>query len=193
MPAPARAAVESSHADFLRADRALAAFLQSTTDQTVIFLTMEYAVYDWTPLGLFTGSRVSEYAQTRLKAGIRYNVIPDTPDAGIWAGQPLAFVWADFTFYTDHHQLVPLSDIVASHRKHRIVAVHIRFRFDKSPTNFSVRKFHTTKDPILDPQLQSAAYTELTCSASQTGSLLGGTSQSALALVFSATTMYLRS
>jgi hypothetical protein len=94
--------------------RALAAFLQSTTDQTAIFLTMEYAVYDWTRLGLFTGSRVSEYAQTQLKAGIRYNIIPDTPDAGIWAGQPLAFVQADFTFYTDQHQLWTSSQAIGS-------------------------------------------------------------------------------
>jgi hypothetical protein len=129
----------------------LADFLHSSRDATVAFLTVEHAVFDWTRLGLFTGSRVSEYAQTRLKAGIRYNTIPQTPDAGMWAGQPLAFVRADFTFYSDSHEIVPLSDIVQYHRLQQIVAVHIRFRFDKSPTNFSVRKFQTTKDPILDP------------------------------------------
>jgi hypothetical protein len=40
---------------------------------------------------------------------------------------------------------------VQSHRLQHIVAVHIRFCFNKSPTNFSVRKFCTAKDPILDP------------------------------------------
>jgi hypothetical protein len=130
---------------------ALAGFLQSLRDATEAFLTVEHAVFDWTRLGLFTGSRVSEYAQTRLKAGIQYNTIPQIPDAGIWAGQPLAFIRADFTFYSDSHAIVPLSDIVQSHRLQRIVDVHIRFRFDKSPTNFSVRKFRTTNDPILDP------------------------------------------
>jgi hypothetical protein len=29
--------------------------------------------------------------------------------------------------------------------------VHIRFRFDKSQHNFSIRKFETTDDPILNP------------------------------------------
>jgi hypothetical protein len=130
---------------------ALAQFICSSSDATAAFLTVESAVYDWTRLGLFTGSRVSEYAQTRLKAGVRYNTIPNTADAGIWAGQPLAFTRDDFTFYTAAHQTVPLSDLVLSHRNHHVVAVHIRFRFDKSPTNFSVRKFQSTKDPNLDP------------------------------------------
>jgi hypothetical protein len=95
---------------------------------------------------------VSEYAQTRLKAGTRYNTIPKTPDAGLWAGQALAFIRAGFTFYTVQHEIVSMSDLISFHRKKRIVSVHIRFRSDKSPTNFSVRKFQTTKkDPILDP------------------------------------------
>jgi hypothetical protein len=131
--------------------QALAGFIHSMRDATEAFLTVEHAVFDWTRLGLFTGSRVSEYAQTRLKAGIRYNTIPQTPDAGIWAGQPLAFVRDDFTFYSASHEIIPLSDIVQSHRLQQLVAVHIRFRFDKSPTNFSVRKFRATQDPILDP------------------------------------------
>jgi hypothetical protein len=49
----------------------LAQFLRSSTsDATAVFFTVESAVYDWTRLGLFTSSHVSEYAQTRLKAGI---------------------------------------------------------------------------------------------------------------------------
>ena len=131
--------------------QALAEFLRSSSDATAAFLTVEFAVYDWTRLGLFTGSRVSEYAQTRLKAGVRFNTIPLTEDAGEWAGQPIAFIRADFTFYTAEHQSVQFSDLVSSHRNHCIVSVHIRFRFDKSPTNFSVRKFRNTKDSILDP------------------------------------------
>jgi hypothetical protein len=131
--------------------RALSQFLLAAKDSNDVFVTLEYAVYDWTRLGLFTGSRVSEYAQTRLKAGIRYNTIPQIADAGIWAGQPLAFVRADFTFYSSSHAIVPLSHLVESHRNMLIVSVHIRFRFDKSPTNFSVRKFSATQDSILDP------------------------------------------
>jgi hypothetical protein len=40
------------------------------------FLAVEYAVYDWTCLRLFTGSRIAENAQMRLKATGRYNAIP---------------------------------------------------------------------------------------------------------------------
>ena len=58
---------------------------------------------------------------------------------------------ADFTFYSSHHAVIPLEDLISSHHQRLIVSVHIRFRFDKSPTNFSVRKFQSTKDPILDP------------------------------------------
>jgi hypothetical protein len=125
--------------------------LSSRKDRLATFLSKESAVFDWTRLGLFTGSRVSEYAQTRLRAGIRFNTIPKTTDAGTWAGQALAFIRADFTFYSASHELIPLANLAAFHRQGRIISIHIRFRFDKSPTNFSIRKFQTTKDSILDP------------------------------------------
>jgi hypothetical protein len=72
--------------------QALAQFLRSSSNATAAFLTVESAVYEWTWLGLCTGSRVSESTQTCLKVGICYNTIPITADAGIWAGQPLAFL-----------------------------------------------------------------------------------------------------
>jgi hypothetical protein len=131
--------------------KALAKYLCAQKDLMDTFLTKEFAVFDWTRLGLFTGSRVSEYAQTRLRAGTRFNTIPMTPDSGIWGGQALAFLLADFTFYSDKHELIPLSHLMALHRQGKIVAVHIRFHFDKSPTNFSIRKFQSTRDSILDP------------------------------------------
>jgi hypothetical protein len=66
--------------------------IHSTSVGNDAFLAVKHAVYDWMRLGLFIGSRVSAYAQTRLKASIPYNTIPQTPDAGIGAGQALAFV-----------------------------------------------------------------------------------------------------
>lgn len=131
--------------------QALARFLRARQDPMDSFLSVEHAVFDWCRLGLFTGSRVSEYAQTRLRKGTRFNVIPATPDAGIWAGQALAFLRTDFLFYSANHELVPMTDVVALHRKGGVAEVHVRFRFDKSPTNFSIRKFRITQDPILDP------------------------------------------
>jgi hypothetical protein len=50
------------------------------------FLSQEYACYDWTRLGLFTGSRISEYKQAKIAPGARYATVPSTQDAGIWAG-----------------------------------------------------------------------------------------------------------
>jgi hypothetical protein len=94
--------------------RALERFIKSKPDGLEAFLTVEYAVYDWTWLGLFTCSRVAEYAQTRLKSSDRFNSIPTTLDAGPWAGQALAFLWANFVFYTAQHELIPLSCCTAS-------------------------------------------------------------------------------
>jgi hypothetical protein len=137
--------------------QALATFLQSHKDPLETFLCKDSAIFDWARLGIFTGSRVSEYAQTRLRAGTRFNTIPRTPNEGIWAGQALAFLCANFIFYSARHELIPLANIAALHCKGQVVAVHIRFRFDKSPTNFSIRKFQTTKDSILDPVLAAVS------------------------------------
>jgi hypothetical protein len=131
--------------------RCLAEHLCSQSDDLATFLRREYAVYDWTRLGIFTGSRVAEYAQTRLKKGIRYNVIPQSADAGAWAGQALAFLRDDFTFYDSHHALIEQSNLHRMHLQGLVQSVHIRFRFDKSPRNFSIRKFQSTKDVILNP------------------------------------------
>jgi hypothetical protein len=57
-----------------------------------VFLTAVYAAYDWLRLGTFTGSRISEHAQTSTtknpRTGKRYACVPDSPAAGPWANQP---------------------------------------------------------------------------------------------------------
>jgi hypothetical protein len=121
------------------------------TDTYSSFLSLPYAVYDWLRIGVFTGSRLSEYAQSNLAAKQQFQVIPTNTDAGRWAGQPLAFIRADFEFFDQQHCLVPLSQLFASHRQGLVRTVHIRFRFDKSAENFSIRKFSRTADAILDP------------------------------------------
>ena len=131
--------------------RSLSNFLRTGADEIDTFLSKESAVYDWTRLGIFTGSRVAEYAQTRLAKCVSYNIIPSTDDAGRWAGQPLAFVRDDFTFYDAAHTLIEHWELHRRHVQAHVKSVHIRFRFDKSPRNFSIRKFQMTKDPILDP------------------------------------------
>jgi hypothetical protein len=131
--------------------RCLAASLRSSSDGLDTFLSRTYAVYDWTRLGIFTGSRVAEYPQTHLKKGLRFNVIPNSTDAGPWADQPLAFIREDFIFYDPEHTLIEHAHLHRRHIQGHVKSVHLRFRFDKSPRNFSFRKFQSTEDPILDP------------------------------------------
>ena len=115
------------------------------------FYGIEHGVWDWMRLGVFTGSRLAEYAQSNLRARQRFQTIPNNGDSGQWAGMALAFLQEDFTFYDRQACLIDMSTIHVAHKKKLIHMVHIRFRFDKSATNFSIRKFTVTTDEILDP------------------------------------------
>jgi hypothetical protein len=115
------------------------------------FSNLNHVVYDWLRLGVFTGSRVAEYAQSGLKRNQRFQCIPNSKDAGQWAGQPLAFIRADFQFYNKAHCCIPHTQVYTEYRKGLLQTLHIRFRFDKSKHNFVIRKFETTLDPILNP------------------------------------------
>jgi hypothetical protein len=115
------------------------------------FLGLNHVVWDWLRLGVFTGSRVAEYAQSGLKRNQRYQTIPTGTDAGPWAGQPLAFIREDFQFFTNDNCCVLSSMVHREHKRGHITMVHVRFRFDKSKHNFSIRKFRVTTDHILNP------------------------------------------
>jgi hypothetical protein len=123
----------------------------SALSPTNVFLSKEYAVWDWLRLGVFTGSRLSEYAQSNLRRGQRFQVVPTSNDTGMWAGTPLAFIATDFTFYDANDCVIPHHAIYGQHRKKNVKTVHIRFCYDKSPHNFSFRKFPVSSDPILNP------------------------------------------
>jgi len=122
-----------------------------TKEKTAIFQSLNHVVWDWLRLGVFTGSRVAEYTQTALKKHQRYQIIPKGTDAGPWAGQPIAFIREDFSFYTSENCCVPHKLVLRAHKKGTIAMVHIRFRFDKSKHNFTIRKFQVTTDTILNP------------------------------------------
>ena len=79
----------------------LQSLLQTSTKKDM-FLRKEWCVYDTQRLGVFTGSRVSEYAQTPLKRDDPFLRVPFTEDAGIWQGSPLAFIMDDFNFYDNN-------------------------------------------------------------------------------------------
>jgi hypothetical protein len=115
------------------------------------FLQKEYVVWDWLRLGVFTGSRLSEYAQSNLRKGQRFHIVPFSNDTGVCAGQPLAFIRADFTFYDKTDCVISHASLYNQHHKRNVHMVHIRFRYDKSAENFSLRKFPVSADPILNP------------------------------------------
>jgi hypothetical protein len=112
------------------------------------FLSQEYACYDWTRLGLFTGSRISEYGQAKIPPGARYATVPSTHDAGIWAG---AFIESDFTFYDSQARLLPAETCLLSDAADLIEEVHIRYRFDKSRDNLTIRKYRRQPSAPFDP------------------------------------------
>ena len=127
-------------------------YLSGTKTETYhTFYGLNHVVWDWLRLGVFTGSRVAEYAQSGLKRNHRFQRIPSTADAGQWAGQPLAFMRQDFQFFDGQQCCVPHLKVSEHHRKGLIKAFHIRFRFDKSKHNFVIRKCMLTTDKILNP------------------------------------------
>jgi hypothetical protein len=119
---------------------------QSQISQTKLFLHKEYVVWDWLRLGVFTGSRLSEYAQSNLRRGQHFQVVPTSDDTGVWAGKPLAFICEDFTFYNTANCIVPHRDLYRRHKIKQVTMVHIRFRYDKSANNVSIHKFTTSTD-----------------------------------------------
>jgi hypothetical protein len=64
-----------------------------------ILCDLNAAIFDWRRLGTFTGSRVSEYAQTSARKGT-FSRVPDSLDAGDWKNTPIAFMYSNFTFLT---------------------------------------------------------------------------------------------
>ena len=106
-------------------------------------LSMDCVLYDCCRLGLFTGSRLSEYGQGALPTNTPsdgWQKLPSNRDVPTeWQGKPSAFIAQDFEFYDKNRQKIELSAAIASESE--VVFVHIRFRYDKSNLNFVIRKF----------------------------------------------------
>jgi hypothetical protein len=135
---------------------ALRAHLQLASKKSPIvqvFLTAEYAAYDWIRQGVFTGSRISEYGQTSASRtqGSRYARIPQSQAAGIWAGTPIAFIREDFVFFNEYSLIVDNEFCLLNTALDHINELHLRFRFDKSKTNFAIRKYKRLPGATFDP------------------------------------------
>lgn len=66
-----------------------------------VVLQEKWAIFDWTRLGIFTGSWLAEYGQSKPTPGELFVVVPHTAHVGEWAGSPLAFIRDDFIFYAE--------------------------------------------------------------------------------------------
>ena len=112
------------------------------------FLRWLAAVHDWTVFSAFSGSRVGKYGQSKTNRN-EYSCIPVSVDAGEWAGQPLAFICSDFTFWTNDG--LQLSQSNLKHLFSRADKVWVQFHYDKSRNNHIIHKFRKMGHPILCP------------------------------------------
>lgn len=129
---------------------ALAADLQRRAKiDASIFLGRDYAILNWAALSLHTGSRLSEYGQSKRPSGVLFNTVPRSPDAGEWAGTPIAFIRDDWMYYDrnlirrSYHECLQDCTLAAY--------FHCRFRFDKSKHNFTLRKYARMHGSMLCP------------------------------------------
>jgi hypothetical protein len=145
----------------IEAIKLMAHELISPTSLMAAFLSVEYTVYDWERVVVYTGSRIAEYGQSssatastssgfKLASGKRYAKVPLSQAAGEWAGYPIAFIAADFTFWNSSMCQLENSICLSDQASDVIFEIHIRFRFDKSKHNFSVRKFRRQKSIKFD-------------------------------------------
>jgi len=113
------------------------------------FLQVEWSVLDWSRLGCHTGSRLGEYGQSKPKKGQLFATMPDSPNAGEWAGRPIAFIRDDFSLFDDSQ--IRQSTAECLEKLELAIYVHIRFRFDKSPNKFIIGKFRRIPGSLLCP------------------------------------------
>jgi hypothetical protein len=118
------------------------------------FLSRPAAVHNFACLGAFTGSRIGEYGQTKARRGI-FQKIPASADAGEWALMPIAFIRTDFTFWDEQGKEMSKSNLDRIFK--RAAEVYIRFRYDKSLNNFTIRKFRRTGHSFLCPVMASVS------------------------------------
>jgi hypothetical protein len=116
-----------------------------------MFISILHAIFDGTHLGVFTGSQLGKYGQSRCKKGTRFNTVPRSVDAGEWAGCSLAFIAANFIFFSPEMIAIPHLDVPSHHTCWSVVAVQIRFGYDKSKDNFITQKFSNLDHPFLNP------------------------------------------
>ena len=107
------------------------------------------AVFDWLCLACFTGSRPGEYAQMS-GSKTTFSPVPKCPNDPFWEGKPVAFVASEFMFLSPTNRIIPHGDLPTTPLE-AVACVRIRFRHDKSSTNFSKRSFYKANHAFLCP------------------------------------------
>jgi hypothetical protein len=101
-------------------------------------------------LGIHTGTCLSKYGQSKPEAGEPFATVPNSTDAGKWAGTHLAFICEDFQFFNS--SLIQCSYLDCLRRNPSLALyVHFHFHFNKSKTNFSIQKFMCLSSVMLCP------------------------------------------
>ena len=121
----------------------LDAMLQIAASDTHGILSDSAAIYDWCRFGLYTGSRLGEYGQSKPPkeaATDWFAAIPDSNDVPReWRGRPLAFIEEDLAFYTKTDVTLSVEAVLADPTCAHLLRV--RYRYDKSNHNFTFRTY----------------------------------------------------
>ena len=109
-------------------------------------LLLAATIRDAAILGVFTGSRVSEYAQGQLPAGQRFQCVPINAASGAQGNHPISFEDEDFTFYSSAG-IQTLSSV-----SHPAKYLRVRFRYTKGTARaFTYRMFASIPSSALCP------------------------------------------
>jgi hypothetical protein len=84
--------------------------------------------------------RLAAGSVSRQEAGVPFPRIPNCPEVPEeWRGQPITFIPEDFELFDNEMHLLPWSEAWQDPRK--VVILIVRFHYDKSPNNYTKRKF----------------------------------------------------
>jgi hypothetical protein len=116
----------------------------------LVFISKAFTIFDWMGLGIHPGSRLSKYGQSKPEASEPFATVPNSTDAGKWAGTHLAFICEDFQFFDS--SLIQCSYLDCLWRNPSLALyVHFHFHFNKRKTNFSIQKFMWLSSVMLCP------------------------------------------
>jgi hypothetical protein len=111
---------------------------QESLNPKIAFLDLHSLVYDTQILGIFTGSRVSEYAQSKGKRSM-VSRVPARPGTKATSAKAVAFVASDFEFLSASGRTVAHTTLF--HSPDAATQLNITFRHDKSGRSYTTRKY----------------------------------------------------